>query len=261
MTATLSKHRSTQALEPADKPYSYVQHLERLASDIGGKRKGERTRDRILAVTARLLNERGFRGLKHNDICDAAGIGVATFYPYFQDKFDACRSVLKGFIDFIPTFDPIDLRPLHDVARAAKAPYASIFVSTLGTIRLARENTGLLRCLLETVGETDELVELWREFSHSWYLRTAHRMLQAGVAGSKDALMFRTILAGGMVDEFLRSLVLAEDIQLTALTSTLFTDDSEIAQTLSICWHRTVLGYEPDPADIESALAALRLGQ
>lgn len=261
MTAILAEPREKQDLELDDKPYSYVRHLEQLAKDVDGKRKGERTRDRILAVTARLLNERGFRGLKHNDICEAAGIGVATFYPYFVDKFDACRAVLKGFIDFIPTADPFELRPLHDAARASKDPYASIYFSTLGTIRLARENTGLFRCFLETVGETDELMQLWREFSHSWYLRSAQRMVQSGATDAGDALMFRTILAGGMVDEFLRSLVLAEDPKLAALTKALFLEDSQTAEMLSICWYRTVLGHDPNSADLETARAALRLGR
>jgi AcrR family transcriptional regulator len=261
MTASFVKLTSKLTPVIACNPYSYVQHLELLALYIDGKRKGERTRDRILAVTARLLNERGFRGLKHNDICEAAGIGVATFYLYFQDKFDACRAVLKGFLEFIPAFNPQEMRPLHAAAHASKDPYISIFFSTLGMFRLARENTGLFRCFLETVGESDELMLLWREFSHNGYLRTARRMLRSGATGTTDALMFRTILAGGMVDELLRALVLAEDPKLVTLADTLFIDDAEAAEMMSICWYRIVLERDPDDEDVSAARVALRLGQ
>jgi len=235
-------------------PYSYVHHLAAELDAAGDRRKGERTRLRILAVTARLLDENGFRSLRQTQICESAEIGVATFYQYFNDKLDACKVVLSGFLDFMQVAEDPALAPLASAARVASEPYLSMFHSNLGTLRMMRANTGLYRCFLETVGETDDMLRLWRDFSYRWYERAVRRMVERGAAQDSPMLMFQTILAGGMVDDFLRALLPVEPNQVAVIANSVHVDDCDLAQSLSIAWHRIVLGRDPDRATMASAL-------
>lgn len=239
-------------IEPS--PYSYVEYLAAELDAAGDRRKGERTRLRILAVTARLLDDHGYRALRQAQICDGAEIGVATFYQYFNDKLDACKMVLAGLLDFMQSADDPAMAPLADAARTAAEPYLGIFHANLGTLRLMRANTGLYRCFLETVGETDDMLRMWRDFSYRWYERAVRRMVERGVAADGQALMFRTILAGGMVDEFLRALLPTEPNPFAAIARDVHADDARLAQSLSIAWHRIVLGRDPDPGALTTAL-------
>lgn len=237
-------------------PYSYASWLAWHVANPGAKRKGERTRDRILAETARLLNERGFRGLRQTDICEAAGIGVATFYLYFTDKLDACGEVLRGFTRFLFETDNPVLATLMARARADADPYAGFYVSNLNILRLARRNTGLFRCFLETAGETDVPMQLWREVSLGWYGRVARRLIQRGVPDPGGELELRTVLAGGMVDEFLRGLILGGAHMPMAQRPGAELDEAELVRILSDGWYRLLLGRDP-PAGAAAELRRL----
>ena len=79
---------------------SFCDYLEEQALSLKA-RKGERTRARLIARTAFLLETKGYRNLTQADICEAGGIGVATFYQYFQNKSEICHCVMRGFIEFM----------------------------------------------------------------------------------------------------------------------------------------------------------------
>lgn len=50
------------------------------------KRKGERTRDHVLEVAAKLFWKRSYHGVNMNQIAAAAGVNKATVYQYFPSK-------------------------------------------------------------------------------------------------------------------------------------------------------------------------------
>jgi len=49
-------------------------------------RKGQATRDRIVATASALMNERGVAGTSTDDVQAAAGVSTSQIYHYFQDK-------------------------------------------------------------------------------------------------------------------------------------------------------------------------------
>jgi AcrR family transcriptional regulator len=49
-------------------------------------RKGKATVDRIIEVTADVLEEKGYEALTTNHIAEAAGVNIATLYKYFPNK-------------------------------------------------------------------------------------------------------------------------------------------------------------------------------
>ncbi|MBU0929083.1 MAG: TetR/AcrR family transcriptional regulator [Spirochaetes bacterium] len=64
------------------------------------KKSGE-TRDRILNAAAELFSERGYYETGIGDIAQAAGIGRASFYYYFDDKEKAARALFDSYADLI----------------------------------------------------------------------------------------------------------------------------------------------------------------
>jgi TetR/AcrR family transcriptional regulator, transcriptional repressor for nem operon len=89
--------------------------------------KGEETRQRIIAQSAPLFNQRGYSGCSLNDIMEATGLEKGGIYRHFESKeelaaeaFDfawATTSALRtGDLDSIP--DPVDRLKQH-IARFA----------------------------------------------------------------------------------------------------------------------------------------------
>lgn len=59
-------------------------------------RKGQVTRDRIVAAAAALIYERGVAGTSTEDVQAAAGVSASQLYHYFTDK----RSLTRAVIDY-----------------------------------------------------------------------------------------------------------------------------------------------------------------
>lgn len=59
-------------------------------------RKGQATRDRIVAAAATLMHERGVAGTSTEDVQLAAGVSASQVYHYFGDK----RSLTRAVIDY-----------------------------------------------------------------------------------------------------------------------------------------------------------------
>ena len=57
-------------------------------------RKGQATRDRIVAVAAQLIFERGVAGTSTDDVQTAAGVSASQLYHYFADKKALVRAVI-----------------------------------------------------------------------------------------------------------------------------------------------------------------------
>jgi AcrR family transcriptional regulator len=64
------------------------------ASDRKLTRKGQATRDRIVAAAARLMHERGVARTSTDDVREAAGVSSSQLYHYFQDKMSLVRAVI-----------------------------------------------------------------------------------------------------------------------------------------------------------------------
>jgi TetR/AcrR family transcriptional regulator, transcriptional repressor for nem operon len=59
-------------------------------------RKGQATRDRIVAAAAALIYERGVAGTSTEDVQTAAGVSASQLYHYFADK----RTLTRAVIDY-----------------------------------------------------------------------------------------------------------------------------------------------------------------
>lgn len=62
-------------------------------------RKGERTRERVLAIAEGLILQRGFSGTSIDDIIDAADITKGGFFYHFRGKADLARALVLRYLD------------------------------------------------------------------------------------------------------------------------------------------------------------------
>jgi TetR/AcrR family transcriptional repressor of nem operon len=64
-------------------------------------RKGQATRDRIVAIAARLMFERGVAGTSIEDVQKAAQISPSQIYHYFSDKRSLVQAVIGYQTDYV----------------------------------------------------------------------------------------------------------------------------------------------------------------
>ena len=67
----------------------------------GSTRKGQATRDRIVAAAAGLMFERGVAGTTTEDVRAAAGVSSSQLYHYFVDKKALVRAVIAYTTDAV----------------------------------------------------------------------------------------------------------------------------------------------------------------
>ncbi len=207
---------------------SYADFLE-ARLDEPGRRKGERTRDRLKAATTRLLDRIGYRELRVTDINEAAGVSNALFYVYFKNKEMIAEEVLMDFLSYFSGFADISVR--------YELPDASIYHGNLNYARMFRDNAGLMRCIFQFADEFPEFAAAWGAWNASWRARVVRSLSRARVAHLDAAeLMLATAALGAMVDGVLRQILVQKDATLTP--AELKMSAEELALFLTRLWVR-----------------------
>jgi AcrR family transcriptional regulator len=215
-----------------------VSYCERLAAAgrAPGLRKGERTRLRLLAATADLLQTTFFHALRVTDICCRARVSQGTFYLYFSDRADIVTRLLTDFAATV--FDTLDTASDRDDA------YGAVHAPTLAYVHIFRANRGLLRCLTQLTEESRAFEQIYRELNAGWNRRAARAIGQ----DPANALAAAYALSS-MVDEFLTTLYVRQDPELAFLAD----DPARVAAILSRLWYRAVHLAEPETSDAQVA--------
>jgi AcrR family transcriptional regulator len=100
------------------------------------------TRKSLLDAAARLIAERGYRGMTVNEIVARAGLSKGTFYWYFSCKDDVLFAVLEEHIDR-PLYELIELLKTapaeHDMAPEASRRLLELLERGRETVLLEHE--------------------------------------------------------------------------------------------------------------------------
>ncbi len=143
----------------------YRDILEQRQLSAAGRRKGERTRDRLKLAAIDLLDETGYREMRIADVCERADVSTATFYLYYQKQDrDHGRSAAR--------VHGHDLR-VAETDGPYQSSFEAIYGANLGWIRTVKANAGLLRCLLQVGDQAPEFAEVSQSINHLWYRRVA----------------------------------------------------------------------------------------
>lgn len=134
---------------------TYARDIASRANAITSSRSGERTRLRLLAAGAELLQRVSYRDLNVAAVSKAAGQAKGTFYVYFKTKEAFLLELLQGYLAYeASTFLSLE-------------PTASPFLAYRNRIewyeKTFARNAGILRCMVQ-MGETDpDVRRLWHE--------------------------------------------------------------------------------------------------
>ena len=253
---TPARRNTTTAPAPARRFPDWVAQQQRLD---GARRKGERTRDRIRLAAVHLLDEIGYRDLTVADICARADVTPPVLYLYFANKQALMTDVLREFLD--------DFLARGDGSAGATA-FESIHGANLTWIGLARENAGLMRCLVQLSDDVPEFAALFANASDSWYRRIARSVVRRfpSAAADEASIHFIAHAMGAMMDEVTRKLFSGNDPHLQALTQTIAPTDEALARLLSVIWYRALYAADPDVATVPAlaprlSAAARRAGR
>lgn len=194
--------------------------------------RSEMTRRRLMIAAAELIQDAGFGGLKVADICKRADFAHGTFYLHWKDRRGVAHDVLTAFMEAIRAHRP--------QRQPGQSFHERLVIGHLYYIDLYRRNIGLMRCQGQLADELDEFAAIGLKAN----LALAHRILraaereQASLAAEPTAQRLATALGCiAMVDKLLHE-VFARGLAI-GLT------DEEFARTLSLSWHRSLLGRDP----------------
>jgi len=167
----------------------------RTASKVPASKRGARTRTALIDAARVLFERDGYMETRINDIPDAAGVAVGTFYTYFDSKEEILAAVLESVSDAMiyphldHVGDPTDMRAL---IKANNRAYLLAY----------RENANLMR-LFEQLAQVDpQFRELRRKRAREFARRSARTISRLQEQHRADADIdpyYAALALGGMV--------------------------------------------------------------
>ncbi len=195
-----------------------------LAGDRASLRKGKRTRKDLMVTCAELLASEPFDRLKVSDLCNSAGVAHGTFYVYFDNLNTILAEVLGLFVDYVQIQMRSAARQGEDPVRDTTAAYYALF----------KANSHLMKCLVMGIDAFPEARAAFQRLNHEWaktVVRSLKRRNQAGHS-AEDEMMRRAYALGGMVDQYLTALFVAEDPWIASISQ----DPEAVISTLTDIW-------------------------
>lgn len=217
----------------SDMPYAQVLMAELNTAE--NAKKGERTRKRLAAAAAQVLEQQGFHNMRVSDACKIAGVSQGTFYLYFENKSEIARAVLHDF-------NQRGLALLSETGPNSD-PFQAIYDTTLTITRMYRQNPGLMQCLWQINDEAPEFGEILRDANAVWIRAIAQSISRRCNLGERDArnALFVAFALGAMVDQFLISLYVTRDPNVAELEL----NEEQAAELLSVLWYRAAFCCDP----------------
>lgn len=224
------KQREKAARGAMDGASSYSQSLFD-AFQQEGLRKGTRTELRIRWAACELLEKSSLDALKVQDICAHLEIAQGTLYQYFPDRDTLLEKLLQDFVAYLK--EKMEAAALHSThhdesVRLANATYSRLF----------EQNRGLMKCLLNHYETFPKAKDILQSFNRDWIemvvdaVKKRRRASGSGRKASDAELLRRAYALGGMVDQYLSSLYLYGDENITAVAG----DIDDVVRTLTFIW-------------------------
>ena len=211
--------------------------LKQRAENCQDAPKRIRTRRKLLAATAAVMEQSGYEGLTIDSVVKEAKVARGTFYLYFADRSIAAIAVTRAFAAVMRK-----LRPRG----GSKLPAAeSIYRTNLFYILSFSVNSRLLAGRESLMRDCPQLIRRRDAVNIRW-TQTVLRDLcnRSGappelLADSQARLAIRAVIS--MADEFLREIYVYRSPSLVKLAHS----PEQVAEALTQVWHRAVFGCDP----------------
>lgn len=128
--------------------------------------RGRVSRAKLKSAARELLNERGFRSLRVQDIAERANVANGLFYHYFHDLREIVAEIARDFFAEVLEDQQPELDDQHH--------YDWIFGKLRSAVERFARNPGILACLFGLAGDYEEFDQIWKENAHAWNLSLAN---------------------------------------------------------------------------------------
>jgi AcrR family transcriptional regulator len=197
--------------------------------------RGLRSRERLKIAARELLNDRGYRSLRVQDITVRAGVATGLFYRYFHDLREIAGEVARDFFAELLH----EVRPVTEYSH----PYDWIVTTLRDVVRRFADNAGVLACLFGLAGDYEEFGQIWKENAHKWNLQVA-RFLERELACSAAQARRMGYLLGAMTEGVVYQALIRRTEDLLEMGGR----PDDIADVLAVMWYRAIF-FEDPPLD------------
>ena len=224
-------------------PFNLTQELFELSA--GADNKADRTRLRLLASAAELLNEMPFTQMRPADLAERAEVSRALIYHHFADLPDLVTHLMGAF----------HRRLLVDLLRLAPGrdhdDYASIVRYLAWTLAVFMNNRGIMQLLFVHADQVPGVGAIVEDILHASNKGLGASMKPpAGLTwGGDDQLVAGYIIGGGVSDLLRRMLIPGHD-QLPAPKSV--AELFGVVQVMAVVRHREVHARDPSTAELKA---------
>ena len=234
---------------PALPGIRFATYLEALATEIRATRSGQKSRLRLFAAAARLLESTGYRDLNVEDISTEAELAKGTFYVYFDSKEQFLRELLEQYVSFEGQTFP--------APAGAETTFAAVRRFVGWYVQTFESNVGLLRCMVQLSSVDEAAHALWQARNTTVVERAfADLVRRMGRVPAEPALLRLAVrTAGGMLDQ---SLFTRYGLQASPGAELHRVDYDTLVELLSLLIHRAI--YAADPPREETARVAALIG-
>jgi AcrR family transcriptional regulator len=232
-------------------PIRFSSYLEACALEVRKGQRSERSRLKLLAAGARLLDRSSFQDLKIEEVSVDAGLAKGTFYVHFPSKEDFLRQLADAYCGFELNTLPRRVRELSQFAAARL--WISWYERTFAA------NAGILRCIVQMGVNDDGMRKLWLSRNAS----VVHAMIAETMSGVElapedmQSLLWTMRTVGGMLDQ---SLFDRYGLQ----TPSGLEDPSDIDALIemhALLAYRALYGMEPQAEELEHGHALLHMSR
>ena len=213
--------------------------------------RGLRSRDQIKSAARVVLNSKGFRNLRVQDVTERAGVASGLFYRYFRDLGEVVAEVCATFFD--------ELIEQTGALADFSDPYDWIYDNHRTVVTLFAKNPGILACLFGIAGHYPEFDAIWKRNAHVWNLQVAKFLRTAAGFAPRSAERMGFVL-GAMTE----GVVYQELIRRTEDLAQLGRRPEDIAEVIAVMWYRTIFLRNPPAEKLHApgrALTALAAGR
>ena len=198
-----------------------------------------RSRDKLKRATRELLNERGLRQIRVQDVTERAGVAAGLFYRYFRDLRELVYEVSKEFMAQLND-------QTSDLASAAH-PYDQIYERHLLALDLFTKNPGIVRCMFQHDGDYPEFGLAWKAAAHEWNLQVAD-FLQANISIEAEHAQHTAFVLGAMTEGVFFQYLIRHTEDLEDMGPV----PGDIAEMISVMWYRIIFLENPPAEKLRS---------
>lgn len=202
--------------------------------------RGLRSRERLKRAARELLNERGFRQLRVQDVTAHAGVASGLYYRYFHDLREIVEEISRDFFaELLTDVDPDE---------TGEHRYDWIFDNLNNVVRRFAQNPGILACLFGMAGDSAEFDQIWKENAHRWNLRVAEYLRRELRCDAAHARRMGFML-GAMTEGVVYQALIRQTEDLVEMGG----KPEDIADVLAVMWYRAIYLEDPPLARLRPA--------